>query len=290
MYHKLMLILALLLLGISVAWAQGMRFDHEAHVDMYAYGMDCSTCHTEESTSIIPPAEACLMCHDEFYVEMTAFGSVNTHGPMWARNHGSMAAGNAMDCTVCHSQSYCMECHVSGFADEQGSFGNHMMNSHSSDFHITHPLAARGNQQTCASCHEAQFCTDCHTDFKGRVGRTNRANSPSHLRFFADLGSGSNFESYHGPTVPQTNCDSCHSTNVAAPSFHDWKQGHAREARRNLNTCQTCHPGGDVCIQCHSAVSGAGGYNPHGSGWSKRSSNLKSASGGNTCKMCHDNY
>ncbi len=289
MYQKLILIPALLLLGGTIAWAEGMRFDHDTHIQEYAFGMECSACHMDTSTTIIPPAEACLMCHDEFYVEMTSFGSLNTHGPTWARNHGGMAQGNALDCTTCHSQSYCMECHVSGFADEQGSFSNNMINSHSSDFHITHPLAARGNQQTCASCHEPQFCNDCHSDFQGRVGRTNRANSPSHLQFFA-LGSGADFEAVHGATVPETNCSLCHTGGTVADSFHDWSRNHAREARRSLTTCQSCHPGGDVCIQCHSAVSGAGGFNPHGSGWSSRSGRLKDASGGKTCKMCHDSY
>lgn len=283
--YRLLIMLFALVLGVSLAWAN-MRFDHRAHIEEYAFGMDCNTCHVEGAESIVPSKDVCLMCHDEFYGEMTDLGSINTHGPMWARNHGSMAKGGALDCTSCHSQSYCMECHVSGFADEQGAFGNNMINSHSSDFHITHPLAARGNQQRCASCHETSFCSDCHNDFDNRIGR---ANSPSHKRFFS-LGDGGDFAAIHGDTTPATNCDMCHSSATVADSFHDWSRGHAREARRSLTTCQSCHPGGDVCISCHSATAGAGGFNPHGSGWSSRSGRLKDASGGKTCSMCHDEY
>lgn len=284
MYKKLILLLALILIGISVAWAN-MRFDHQAHVEQYAFGMDCSTCHVEGATSIIPDVETCLMCHDESYAEMTDLGSINSHGPMWARNHGSMAKGAAMDCNACHSQSYCMECHVSGFADEQGSFSNHMMNSHSSDFHITHPLMARGNQQTCASCHEPQFCTDCHTGFQARIGR---ANSPSHIRTF-NLGLNGDIDAIHaGMDVSLVgSCDSCHLQSSVAPNFHDWSIDHAREARRNLATCQSCHPGGDTCLNCHSAKGGVVGFNPHGKGWSDRKGRLDNASGGKTCRMCH---
>ncbi|MFO7750385.1 MAG: iron-containing alcohol dehydrogenase, partial [Desulfobacteraceae bacterium] len=70
-------------------------------------------------------------------------GAVKTHGPVWALNHRSEAKGNAVDCAACHEQDYCLECHKSGFADEQGSFSNNMINVHSSDFHVTHPLSAR---------------------------------------------------------------------------------------------------------------------------------------------------
>ncbi|MBD1400288.1 cytochrome c3 family protein [Pelovirga terrestris] len=275
MYRKFLLILAFLLVGSSVAWAQ-MRFDHQAHVEEYAAGMDCTTCHTADAVSIIPDAETCLACHDSSYAEMTAFGSLNTHGPMWARNHGSMATGAAMDCNACHSQSYCMECHVSGFADEQGSFSNHMMNSHSSDFHITHPLAARGNQQTCASCHEPSFCTDCHSAFN----RTDLT-FDSHRRGFSDISVGNNIthEQFN-----ESQCQTCHTGSVL-PS-HQWSGNHAREARKNLATCQSCHPQGDVCMQCHSAKSGLM-ISPHPSNWGSGKNRLDSASGGRTCRVCH---
>lgn len=283
MYRKLMLLLALLLIGISVVWAN-MRFDHRAHVEEYAVGMDCTTCHIDGATSIIPAADTCLTCHDESYAEMTAFGSINTHGPMWARNHGSMAKGQSMDCTSCHSQSYCMECHVSGFADEQGSFSNHMMNSHSSDFHITHPLAARGNQKTCASCHETSFCTDCHTGFQARIGR---ANSPSHAKVFGFEGLSGDIDSVHLNVTEGTDCFVCHTSGSVAADFHDWSIGHAREARRSLATCQSCHPSGDTCLNCHSARGGVVGFNPHGKDWDDRKGRLQRASNGRTCRMCH---
>ena len=34
-----------------------------------------------------------------------------THGPVWALNHRAEAKGDAIDCSACHEQSDCLECH-----------------------------------------------------------------------------------------------------------------------------------------------------------------------------------
>ncbi|UWZ80174.1 cytochrome C [Geoalkalibacter halelectricus] len=273
MTRKVLLSLVLLLVSASLVW--GMRFDHRAHLEDYFPGISCDACHLPDAPSIIPDKAVCLDCHDPEYGEMTTLGAIKTHGPVWALNHRSEAKSGAMDCAACHQQSFCLDCHKAGFADEQGDFGNAMINVHSSDFHITHPIAARTNQQLCASCHESSFCMDCHADFRGRTGR---ASGPSHARTFA-FRDGSNFHA----GAPAGNCDQCHTTDTVAPSFHEWSLGHAREARRSLATCQSCHPGGDVCLNCH----GMGGINPHGKGWRDRAGRLKNASNAKTCNQCH---
>ena len=43
----------------------------------------------------------------------------------------------------------------------------------------------------------------------------------------------------------------------------EWNSDHAAEARRNLQSCEACHPDADVCIQCHSS----GKVNPHPRNW-----------------------
>jgi hypothetical protein len=216
------------------------------------------------------------------------FPGLRTHGPVWSLNHRPYAkAGQPYDCAACHQQSDCLNCHRVGRADEMGAFGNHMLNVHRSDFHVTHPIAARTDQQLCASCHESRFCTDCHKEFQ--VGR---ASGPSHRRTF-DLGVNTNFgqiTQIHQSIPPGTSCDVCHTPGTVAPDFHEWSSGHAREARKNLATCQACHPSGDVCIKCHSATGGVGAFtriNPHGKDWSDRASRLDRASDGKTCNKCH---
>jgi hypothetical protein len=282
MTHKLILSMVLLAAGVSLSWAS-MRFDHRAHVDEYAAGMDCATCHLPGAKSIVPERKVCLDCHDQGVVDATVLGGTKTHGPVWPINHRSEAKLNAgLDCAACHQQNFCLDCHKAGFADEQGKFGNNMINVHSSDFHVTHPIAARTNPQLCSSCHEQSFCSDCHTDF--RVGR---ASGPSHRRSFGIGGVNGDINQIHIGMGPGTDCDQCHSLGTVAPSFHEWQLGHAREARKNLQTCQACHPGGDTCLNCHSAKSGVVGFNPHGKGWSDRRDRLNDASNGKTCRMCH---
>jgi hypothetical protein len=272
MTRKFLLSISLLVAGVTLAWASA-RFDHRAHVEEYAAGMECATCHLPGASSIVPDAKVCLDCHEQNVVAATKLGATKTHGPVWALNHRSEAKlGSGIDCAACHQQSFCLECHKAGFADEQGAFGNNMINVHSSDFHVTHPIAARTNPQLCPSCHETKFCSDCHSDF-----RTGRASGPSHRRTFA-FRDDSNF---HGG-APAGDCNLCH-TDTVAPSVHDWQVGHAREARKNLQTCQTCHPGGDTCLKCH----GAGGFKPHGKGWKSKAGRLMDASNNRTCSKCH---
>jgi hypothetical protein len=281
MTRKLILSLVLLVAGATLAW--GMRFDHRAHLEEYVPGTSCDACHLPDAPSIVPDKKVCLDCHDQDYADMTSLGRIKTHGAVWALNHRSEAKSGAMDCAACHQQSFCLDCHKSGFADEQGDFGNSMINVHKSDFHVTHPIAARGNQQLCASCHEPSFCSDCHTDFRGRTGR---ASGPSHARTFG-LGLNGNVDAIHAGMDASFNCDACHLQGMVVPSFHDWSVGHAREARRSLATCQACHPQGDMCLNCHSAKGGAGGFNPHGKKWSDRAGRLNDASNGKTCRICH---
>ena len=263
--------------GVSLVWAN-MRFDHRAHVE--DYGLDCVSCHVPGAQSIVPATAVCLDCHDQELLDGTTMGAVKTHGPVWALNHRSEAKSGAMDCAACHQQSFCLDCHKAGFADEQGAFGNNMINVHTSDFHVSHPIAARTNPQLCSSCHEPSFCSDCHSDFR------TRASGASHQRTFR-LGFNGNIDTIHAAMGPETDCFVCHQDGTVAQSFHDWSLGHAREARRSLQTCQACHPGGDVCLNCHSAKGGAVGFNPHGKGWSDRAGRLNDASNGRTCRMCH---
>jgi hypothetical protein len=285
MTRKVIFSLVLLLAaGVALAWA-ATRFDHRAHLEEYIPGTSCDTCHLVGAEAIVPDKKVCLDCHDEAMAKEAKLPGTRTHGPVWALNHRSEAKGNAIDCAACHEQDYCLECHKSGFADEQGAFGNNMINVHRSDFHITHPIAARTDPQLCSSCHEPSFCRDCHDEFRFRTGR---ASGPSHRRAF-DLNPATDdpavFNQIHQGVVA-TDCDVCH-VNSTPPDLHTWSVGHGREARKSLATCQTCHPEGDICINCHSARAGAGQFNPHGSDWNDRKGRLERASNGKTCRKCH---
>lgn len=265
---------AVLLLLPAVSWAE--TFDHAGHLD-YLDGGDCLTCHLADADSIVPEQKVCLECHDDSDLEGLEFPGLITHGISWSLNHRQAAKSKSIDCSSCHQQSDCLQCHTAGFADEMGAFGNSMLNVHRSDFSVSHPLAARTNPQLCSSCHETDFCNDCHNEFN-----RNQLAGASHRRSFSDL-----TVVPTGPAHEQfddSQCQSCHRDSVLPR--HEWTRSHAREARKNLVTCQACHPEGQTCLKCHSARSGLG-VNPHPKDWDDIDGRLLRAGDGRTCRKCH---
>ncbi|MDY0292925.1 MAG: cytochrome c3 family protein, partial [Desulfuromonadaceae bacterium] len=120
MKHRIMFYLTILVVLVtSPLWAAS--FDHDEHVAILG-GNDCSSCHVEQSESIVPAKDVCMGCHDAAMIEAVTFSSLKTHGVTWALSHRSEAKSKSINCSSCHQQSDCLECHVSGFADEMGSF------------------------------------------------------------------------------------------------------------------------------------------------------------------------
>jgi len=271
-------LLSSLIVMVGVGTASAAQFDHEAHRG-YVPDTPCADCHVADAVTVVPDTKVCLNCHEKEFVKEVSIPSTVTHGPVWAFNHRPFAKGNTYDCASCHEQDFCLECHKSGFADEQGDFGNAMMNVHRSDFQVTHPIAARTDPQLCASCHENKFCVECHEDFAPQD-----LSILSHRRGFRDGTLGGRHVLFS-----VTDCQACHFVNgtlSVLPSSTGWSREHALEARKNLVTCQACHPEGDVCLRCHSARTGLR-VNPHPDGWDDIKGRLKRASDGRTCRKCH---
>ena len=275
MLRSLLILLTLSLLGATSALAA--KFDHAAH-NTYLDPLDCSACHLAGAKSIVPDLKVCLDCHDQAFVKEVTLPGQKTHGPVWPLNHRAAAKGNTPDCSACHQQSDCLTCHKAGFGDEMGAFGNQMVNVHRSDFSVSHPIVARTNQQLCASCHETKFCSDCHNSFAPADLAI-----ASHRRGFTD----GTLDGRHA-LFNDSDCTECHTSGSVIPSSTGWSASHAREARKNLATCQACHPDGNECIKCHgSSDRGLLGVNPHPKNWDDISGRLKRASDGKTCRKCH---
>jgi hypothetical protein len=271
---RTLLTICMILATNSLALA--ITFDHIEHND-YVEDSPCVTCHVEDTQSIVPGKQVCEECHDADFAKDVDYPSLTSHGPLWAFQHRAEAKGQAINCSQCHEQNYCLECHIDGRADEMNELGNNLANVHRSDFQVSHPVAARTDPQLCSSCHENSFCVDCHDSFN-----RNDLAFDSHRRSWSDLRvspSGAEHRFYD-----ESQCQGCHPNSVL-PS-HDWSGSHAREARKNLATCQACHPEGDVCITCHSARSGLG-VNPHPKEWDDIKGRLERASGGKSCRRCH---
>ena len=282
MTRKIVLTWVILIFGVNLVWA--VEFSHRDHLEEYVPGTSCDTCHLEDAPSIVPDKKICLDCHGEEITDAVNLKLPKTHGPVWSLNHRTEAQSRSIDCASCHAQKYCLECHKAGFADEMGEFGNNMVNVHRDDFQVSHPIAARTDQNLCVACHESGFCNDCHDAWRFQ---TANIGSPSHRRSFGLGFDNADINQIHAGISNTLQCDACHLQSSIAPDFHSWSIGHAREARKSLITCQACHPDGDTCLNCHSAKGGVVGFNPHPKDWNDFKNRLDRASNGRTCRKCH---
>jgi len=201
--------------------------------------------HKEYAESSI---SECNACHK-------AEGIAPNHDADWLRSHRTLARQSNSNCSQCHSQSYCLDCHRGGGINADLStetFGrDYAPRTHRSDFVTLHPIKALDNPQSCLRCHDQKYCSACHDRFpKGS------------MRIKSHLMTGPDGQQYK-------------------PALNE----HATEARRNLQSCQTCHPEGDVCIKCHSSKSG--GTNPHPRNWKSIKSNFLDKAGDKVCRKCH---
>ena len=204
------------------------------------------------------------------------------HQAAWNEQHRLAAVKADAPCADCHDRSYCADCHFGGgidaglhVANDRGP--NYKPRTHRTAFKEVHPIAAFDNPNSCRRCHPASFCSECHARFQPQD-----LMFQSHRRQFRDIQTspvGPNHSSF-----PPDGCAACHPGG-ALPK-HVWSSGHAREARRNLATCQSCHSDGETCLKCHSAKTGIR-VNPHPDNWRSIKGKLERASGQRTCVKCH---
>ncbi len=217
-------------------------YSHEDHAEL-----ECRHCHIDSQGEIGLPAEGlCLDCHSDDGVGancagchpsddsgrlVTAFGGTRvaqdrllvpgSHRSGWDTEHGSAAL--VEDCSTCHSQSECTDCHQATIGLAGGRAGADL--AHPPGFRTHHGAEARRSQSDCTSCHDqSAFCIDCHID-AGFVD-----NDPE-LRGMS-------------------------------ARFHEvgWVEssGHGRAAQLSLTECASCHQE-STCAQCHVEVNPHGG-------------------------------
>jgi hypothetical protein len=269
MLRYLFALSALLALTVTNVWA--LEFDHAGHMKN-PETPKCTFCHSEDAHSIRPEPVVCRGCHEQSFVDEVRFAGLKTHDARWLFEHRPSAVGQGIDCSFCHEQSFCLECHKAGRADELGQLGNTMLNVHRSEFRVTHPIYAKTDPQLCSGCHESQFCSECHANF-----------APADIQLLSHRRGWTNVDGGVHIGVTSSQCFDCHDQSVIEEG--DWSASHAREARKNLATCQACHPDGDICLRCHSAT--GFGVNPHPSDWNDIKDRLEKASDGRTCRKCH---
>lgn len=217
----------------------------------------------------------CTECH-------RGAGVTPTHQAAWVEQHRLAAVKADAPCADCHDQSYCTDCHFGGGIDaglhvsnDRGA--NYKPRTHRTAFKETHPIAAFDNPNSCRRCHQDTFCSECHARFQ-----------PQDLMFQSHRKGWSDRPAVTGgpvhSTFPPDSCLTCHPGSVLPAN--KWAGSHAREARRNLATCQACHSDGETCLKCHSAKSGLR-VNPHPDNWGSIQGKLNKAAGRRTCVKCH---
>lgn len=256
-----------------------LKFSHAAHGRA-----PCASCHGDltkvelATTRQLPTMASCLACHREGAGErrcadchLTKRGGLletrfphgtlvprftglgDAHGPGFPNAHRQEAMQQGATCAACHDRSECVACHQGVTKPLEFHRGNYL---------ATHAIEARRGTPDCSACHRAQsFCVGCHE----RSGLGARVNS--------DFDASDPARAFHPAGW--------------ASSAGAGENRHAREARRNLASCASCHREED-CLRCHSADASSMRVSPHGKGW-RGSARCRALDRGNRrmCLRCH---
>lgn len=194
--------------------------------------------------------------------------------------HGSDARAEPSSCATCHTEQSCTTCHVGSpqLAATLPSAGpgrgagalivRDRPASHDPAFLTAHGLDAAARPETCAGCHVRSDCTECHRPGAGTAAGFH----PPDFLARHPAAAYARETSCSDCHATAEFCTSCHasaglaSSDLLSSSFHDgqfaFSVGHGPAARRNLETCASCHVERD-CMSCHSSTGGRG-IDPHG--------------------------
>lgn len=240
----------------------------------------------------------CARCHGE------PGAAAPGGGVAWAPHMPAMS--ECMDCHQGARNLACNGCHLalpSGLLRTRFPDGKLVPRNalpdlaHDADFRVRHRWLAADDGATCASCHTEQDCTDCHDG----VRRPRSVHPGDYLALHAQEAQ-RNAARCNSCHTTQSFCLPCHArlgvSSVSAPDLATpkrlhppgavWVRGpaqHAREAKRSLSTCVSCHAERD-CVVCHGGQGVGAGLSPHPPGFRREcAGRLRANSRG--CVTCH---
>jgi hypothetical protein len=314
------------------------------HAKHSAAQVECLTCHEAAYDSkqlgerVNPVEKTCLQCHGDrkndcamCHTKVKERQSGETREPTLKMSHAAHIERTKEDCKVCHTKlpepvrtremvpamEKCLGCHEHEKDFQAGNcarchfdlarYGLKPVSrfTHAGNFVREHMRPARSAPQTCATCHDQQFCTDCHAETVGlRVEVKNPDRVDRDFIHRNDFVSRHAIEQHADPAScrrchGQSFCDDCHRAQSLTPQAGSprnphplgWAlpgsaQFHGTEARRDIASCAACHDQGAAsnCVQCHK--SGGIGGNPHPDGWSARHGRDE-ITRNNMCRICH---
>lgn len=236
-------------------------FPHATHVK--GQNIVCTTCHAGLETVDLsshdndPSMEVCASCHNDRAVTNTCeschtnFVSLlpdNHREAGFRREHREFVRLGSLDasCQTCHSERFCSECHQPAGLKQFGKRDLSaepnatvtpkdspkqlaLQNVHTLNYRFTHGVDAKSKSTDCTTCHDQrEFCAQCH-DAGGNINQSKFKPSSHSMPGFTTLGRGS------GGGL------------------------HATEAKRDLESCVSCHDveGRDpTCLTCHTPQGG----------------------------------
>lgn len=239
-------------------------FHHQYHTE--TLGMGCESCHVGmdltdyASRESWPVMDDCLTCHqdrDAPFDCATCHPRVEVIRPLshqqdWMREHKTHVRAVDMPCSKCHEDTWCEDCHtgalltvasspsdrvVEAAPANRGKIAQTIQRQHDLSYRFTHPLDAVGKEKQCQSCHEPEYCLDCHR-VEGREDR------------FKPV--------WHGPVPGEVVPWILGTVGSGGGRHGQW-------ARRDIERCVACHDveGDDPsCVQCHVDLDGVRGTDP----------------------------
>ncbi len=273
---------------------RNLLFAHDFHVGDQK--LECETCHkgvekAEIGVSMsLPDMATCYTCHNDLqasnacetcHTDLTAMRPKGHDRTDFVREHKFTARVSTSSCASCHTQESCIDCHNGTdlvkvdvpardlisprsprlTANDRGR-AMRLAKVHDLNFRFTHAIAAAGKTSECQTCHNQQtFCATCHA----AGGNINQLGfkPATHLQAgFVTIGIGT------GGGL------------------------HASFAKRDIETCASCHDtqGADpVCITCHMDADGTKGNDPktHARGFMSSEKGLWHSDPGSPCFTCH---
>ena len=196
-------------------------FSHKLHVEAE---LSCESCHADvamaevSGAGMLPGMVQCLDCHDQHAV-------------------------TSVDCQLCHAP------------EEQLK-----PISHSPDFIHAHSDIARtgapvDGDKTCQTCHDTNFCQDCHEG-----DNLDRTTHPLNYEFTHALDAQADERLCISCHTDRQECVDCHNANLVLPQSHvpgfvNPVNGglHAMEAANDIESCMSCHNTNaeQICQPCH---------------------------------------
>ncbi|MEJ2539229.1 MAG: hypothetical protein P8188_04560 [Gemmatimonadota bacterium] len=135
---------------------------------------ECSTCHTRDDCASchlepLPPSVEALQERPRVQAPGVGLASGlpgNHDTPYFMSAHTVLASAAPNNCSSCHTQAYCAECHD---APRGPSY-------HPPSFALRHSASVGSQPMECSNCHNtAAFCRECHAglgmESVGRLGQ-----------------------------------------------------------------------------------------------------------------------